>query len=153
MHQDSPRAGRPARRRRSRARRIARQRGQIQTGPTNKVPLVALKDTVVRVSPVVVRGVLGADPLSGVRVTGELVVTRGNRIVYRTGPTRADGVRVGRRRQLDAALWDQELIVPDGPVGPGPAAVSTSLLQVNCPLNFMVPAYFCRPGMSMAPPR
>ena len=66
-------------------------------GTDNSVPPVALKPLLARVYPYVRAAMLGADALSGARVTGELVLSVGNHVVYRTGPTRADGARSGRR--------------------------------------------------------
>src|SRR5262245_59552672 len=52
-------------------------------GGDNSIPLVALKTLVVRAYPYVQPGV-GADNLTGARVTGELVLSVGDRVVYRT---------------------------------------------------------------------
>lgn len=108
-------------------------------GPDNGVPLVALKTLVARAYPVVVPGLLSPDQLTGQRVTGELLVSVGDRVVYRTGPTRSDGARVGRQRNLDRTLWDREYSVRA-------RTIHSHSLTVNTPLNFVVPAYYCRPG-------
>lgn len=74
-------------------------------GDDNSVSLVAYKTLVVRMYPTVRRGQLGGDDLTNTYVTGELTLSTGNRILYRTnfkpcfgGTTRAD----------------QELIAPSG---------------------------------------
>ena len=55
----------------------------------NAVPLVALKTLVARVYPCVIPGMrVGGGSLEGEQVTGELIVSVGDRVVYRTGPTR-----------------------------------------------------------------
>lgn len=112
-------------------------------GPDNGVPLVALKTLVARAYPVVTAPFLQADQLTGQRVTGELVVSVNGRVVYRTGPTRSDGARIGRQQWIDRTLWDQDYTYP---VGGGPFSVSNRMVSVNSPLNFVVPAYYCRPG-------
>src|SRR4029078_10208300 len=66
-------------------------------GDDNSIPLVALKPLVVRAYSYVQPGALAPDTLTGARVTGEVVLSVGDRVVYRTGPTRADGARVGAR--------------------------------------------------------
>ena len=111
-------------------------------GADNAVPLVALKTLVARVYPSVRPGLAWPDVLTNERVTGELILSVGNHVVYRTGPTRADGVRVGPVSQLSRNLWDQELI--NSSLGPG--GLATGLSYINGPLNFMVPAYYCRRG-------
>ena len=58
-------------------------------GAVNSVPIVALKPLVVRAYPYVSAGMLEGDALSGRTVTGELVLWRANKEIYRTGPTRA----------------------------------------------------------------
>src|SRR6478609_3263967 len=50
---------------------------QVIQDDAGSVPLIALKDTVVRVSPIVRRGLLGKDDISGRRFTGELRLVRG----------------------------------------------------------------------------
>src|SRR5450755_1300364 len=60
-------------------------------GDDNSVPLVAYKTMVVRGYPFVRRGLLGGDTLTGQRVTGELTLSIGNRVLYQTGPTRIEG--------------------------------------------------------------
>ncbi|HTE21139.1 MAG TPA: hypothetical protein VK689_22465, partial [Armatimonadota bacterium] len=83
-------------------------------GPDNAVPLVAYKTMVARVYPFVRRGLLGADTLTGQRVTGTLTLSIGDRVVYQTGPTRAAGARLGSSAQLERALWDSELTLFGG---------------------------------------
>jgi len=117
-------------------------------GADNSVPLVALKDLVARAYPYVSAGTFEPAP-AGLRVTGELVLSRGNNVVYRTGPTRADGAPLGSRTELDRGLWDGEelhLLVPGGP------GISGSLRHIvaNPPLNFRVPGWYCRPGRMTA---
>jgi hypothetical protein len=110
-------------------------------GHDNSVPLIALKTLVARVYPYVSTGMPWPDALIGARVTGELVMSVGNRVVYRTGPTRSGGTRVGRIQDLDRTLWDAEFdaILP---------ADRYSLVAAhwNPPLNFIVPAWYCRAG-------
>lgn len=114
-------------------------------GTDNSVPLVALKSLVARALPVVSPGIL-SDNLTGARVSGELTLSVGNRVVYRTGPTRPTGARVGPRSSLDRSLWDEELTfsVPSK-LGSGVAA-NLMLETLNPPLNFIVPGYYCRKG-------
>ena len=81
-------------------------------GPDNSVPLVALKTLVVRVYAHLRPGLAWPDTLTGQRVTGELVLSIGHHVVYHTGPTRADGVRVGPVSELSRTLWDGELVLP-----------------------------------------
>jgi hypothetical protein len=114
----------------------------VSYGDDNSIPLVALKPLVVRAYPYVQPGVAEPDTLTGARVTGELVLSVGDRIVYRTGPTRADGARLGARNELSRELWDNELTVPVG----GPGALAFHLAHVNSSLNFFVPAWYCRTG-------
>src|SRR3954471_9430583 len=75
-------------------------------GTDNSIPLVALKTLVARVYPFVRPGLAAPDALTGVRITGELVLSVGNRVVYRTGPTSGGGARVGSRADLLRTLWD-----------------------------------------------
>jgi hypothetical protein len=110
--------------------------------PDNSVPLVALKTLVARVYPYVRPGLAWPDALTGQRVTGELVLSIGHHVVYRTGPTRADGMRVGPVSELSRTLWDQELVS----ALPGPGGIAAGLSRLNCSLNFLVPAYYCRRG-------
>ena len=110
-------------------------------GDDNSVPLVAYKTMVVRAYPFVRRGLLGGDTLTGQRVTGELTLSIGSRVLYQTGPTRIEGARLGSVAQLDRGLWDSELTFFGGK-----SAVSQRPIIVNCPLNFFVPAYYCRLG-------
>ena len=115
-------------------------------GADNSVPLVALKDLIVRAYPYYHVGILQQAP-APMRVTGQLVLSRGNRTVYQTGPTRSDGAPLGDRRQLDRELWDgQELdiLLPGG--GGDSIAASLHRLVANPPLNFRVPAWYCRAG-------
>lgn len=120
-------------------------------GVDNSVPLVALKPMVVRVYPVVERGLFGGDTLSGERVTGELVLSQWGREVYRTGPTRAEGARVGARRDLRRERWDSEDegFFFGGTTGPGGVSMAAGPLARfthNAPLNFRVPAWYLRSG-------
>ncbi len=112
-------------------------------GRDNAVPLVAYKTLVARVYPVVRRAVLGNDALIGQRVTGELTLSIGDRVVFRTGPTRIDGARLGSSAQIDRGSWDREYTISGGG---GPSVSLQAMILVNCPLNFIVPAYFCRVG-------
>jgi len=114
-------------------------------GADNSVPLVALKDLIARAYPYVSAGTLQPAPQS-LRVTGELVVSRGNRIVYRTGPTRADGAPLGGRKELDRELWDGEELDVVLSGGAGGVAASLRHVVANPPLNFRVPGWYCRPG-------
>lgn len=109
-------------------------------GDDNSVPLVALKSMVVRVYPYVRPGIASPDTLSGSRVTGELVLSIGNQVVYRTSPTSSQGVRVGRSEDIFRDLWDTEFVATTGD------RLAMKLREYNCPLNFYVPAYFCRKG-------
>ncbi len=111
-------------------------------GADNSVPLVALKSLVARVYPYVRPGLASPDALTGARVTGELVLSVGNNVVYRTGPTRALGVRVGPQSDLSRTLWDEELTA----ALPGPGGIAVRLTHLNCALNFRIPAYYCRRG-------
>ena len=113
-------------------------------GPDNSVPLVAYKPMVVRVYPYVVRGIFGPDSLTGSRVTGELVLSIGDKVVYRTGPTRREGARVGPATALSRTLWDSEITAFGG--GVGPVAELGPPLVINSPLNFAVPAYYAKRG-------
>jgi hypothetical protein len=108
-------------------------------GDDNSVPLVALKTLVARVYPVAHAG-LFSDSLTGSRVTGELILAHGDRVAYRTGPTRAEGGRVGPQQSLDRTLWDEDFsgLVPSSSL----AALRRFVL--NSSLNFIVPAYYCR---------
>lgn len=111
-------------------------------GPDNAVPLVAYKAMVVRAYPFVRRGMLVADTLTGQRVTGELTLSIGNRIIFKTGPTRAEGARLGSTSRIDRGLWDQEFTI----LGGGRSFAVEAPIVVNCPLNFLVPAYYCKLG-------
>jgi hypothetical protein len=119
--------------------------GQGGWEPDNSVPLVAYKDLVVRVYPSVQRGAIGPDTLTGRFVTGELVLSIGDRVVYRTGPTRRSGTRVGAVRHLSRTLWDEEITALVGG-GSGPVAVELEPLIINGAVNFRVPAYYCKRG-------
>lgn len=111
-------------------------------GLDNSVPLVALKTLVVRVYPCVRSGWARPDALTGSRVTGELVLSIGSQVVYRTGPTRAQGVRIGPQSNLSRTLWDEELTYS----APGPHGLLAQLQHLNCSLNFVVPGWYCRRG-------
>ncbi len=114
----------------------------VSYGDDNSIPLVALKPLVVRAYPYVQPGVAEPDTLTGARVTGELVLSVGDRIVYRTGPTRAVGARLGPRNELSRELWDADLTAAGG----GPGELALRLVHVNSSLNFVVPAWYCRTG-------
>jgi hypothetical protein len=114
----------------------------VSYGDDNSIPLVALKPLVVRAYPYVQPGIAEPDTLTGARVTGELVLSVGNRVVYRTGPTRAAGGRLGARNELSRDLWDDELTAAFG----GPGELALRVLHVNSSLNFIVPAWYCRTG-------
>jgi hypothetical protein len=109
-------------------------------GADNSVPLIALKTLVVRVYPYVGAGLPMFDSLTNSRVTGELVVSHGDRVAYRTGPTRAAGARIGPQHSLDRTLWDEDF---NGLV-PGPSLAALQQYHLNSSLNFIVPAYYCR---------
>ena len=118
-------------------------------GADNSLPLIALKDLIVRAYPYFSVGTFQTAPPAHQRVTGELVLSRGNRIVYRTEPTRSDGAPLGERRDLDRGLWDGEeidLLLPGGSGGPGDVAATLRHVVANPPLNFRVPAWYCRAG-------
>src|SRR5258705_13774102 len=74
-------------------------------GPDNGVSLVAYKTMAVRAYPSVHRGIF-SDTLTGQRVTGQLTLSIGDRVIYRTGPTRSDGARVGPATSIDRGVWD-----------------------------------------------
>ncbi len=86
-------------------------------GPDNGVPLVAYKTLVVRIHPFVRQGFLGADTLTGQRVTGELTLSIGNRVILRCAPTQADGARLGDANDLNRTAWDQELTLSGDTAG------------------------------------
>ena len=111
-------------------------------GDDNAVPLVAYKTMVVRAYPFVRRGTLGGDTLTGQRVTGQLTLSIGNRVIYQTGPTRADGVRLGSASNIDRGNWEREFTL----FGGGPSMSIQPAIVVNSTLNFIVPAYYCRLG-------
>jgi hypothetical protein len=111
-------------------------------GADNGVPLIALKTLVARVYPYASAGFAFSDSLTDSRVTGELVVSYGDRVVYRTGPTRAAGARVGPLHSLDRTLWDEDFTG----LTPGPSLVVLKQFHLNSSLNFIVPAYYCRGG-------
>jgi hypothetical protein len=111
-------------------------------GRDNAVQLVAYKTLVARVYPFVRRGVLVADTLTGQRVTGELTLAIGNRVVYQTGPTRVDGTRIGSTSRIERSLWDAELTLSGG----DRSTAVEAAIAINCPLNFVVPAYYCKLG-------
>lgn len=112
-------------------------------GDQNGVPLVALKPLVARVYPYVRQGLFADDALSGQAVTGELVVYRNGREVYRTGPTRTAGSRVGAAGSLDRTLLDREMTVHASTGGPIPVLTR---IEYNSPLNFVVPGWYLRAG-------
>jgi hypothetical protein len=116
-------------------------------GAENSVPIVALKPLVVRAYPYVTAGLLEGDTLSGKTVTGELVLFRWGKEIYRTGPTRAAGARVGSESQLDRELWDQEitLFASSGKLG-----IELTPIVGNPTLNFVVPAWYIRAGQTTA---
>lgn len=116
-------------------------------GAENSVPIVALKPLVVRAYPYVTPGMLEGDTLSGKTVTGELILYRGNKEVYRTGPTRPAGSRVGPAKQLDRTLWDTETTVYFSTGGLGS---KLEMVSWNPTLNFVVPAWFVRAGNATA---
>ena len=65
-------------------------------GTANSVPLVAYK-TLVAGHPSVRPGRLGGDPLTGQKVTGDITLSVGNRVLHQGGPTRPVGsASVGR---------------------------------------------------------
>jgi hypothetical protein len=121
-------------------------------GEDNSVPLVALKPMLVRAYPAVRRASIGSDTLSGQRVTGELVLVQGGREVWRTGPTRADGARIGVAEHIWRDLWDEEVsaFVGAGSIGGVGAAAAMEPLLRNPPLNFRVPAWVLRRGRMTA---
>ena len=67
--------------------------------------------------------------------------------VFRTGPTRAAGARVGPETRIDRDLWDQEstLHVPSGKLG-----VELVAIKWNPTVNFKVPAWYVRSGQTTA---
>ena len=74
----------------------------VSYGDDNSIPLVALKPLVVRAYAYVQPGIAEPDTLTGARVTGELVLSVGDRVVYRTGPTRAGaGIAVSVTRRYE----------------------------------------------------
>lgn len=115
----------------------------IQYGNDNAVPLVAYKTMVVRTYPFVRRGMLGGDTLTGQRVTGQLTLSIGDHVIYQTGPTRAEGVRLGSTSNIDRGAWDREFTLFGGG---GPSLSIERSIVVNSTLNFVVPAYYCRLG-------
>jgi hypothetical protein len=114
-------------------------------GPDNSVPIVALKPLVVRAYPYVTPGLLEGDTLSGKTVTGELVLFRWGKEVYRSGPTRATGARVGPVARLDRELWDRELTIP---VKSSNLSVELEMIRFNPTVNFIVPAWYLRSGQT-----
>lgn len=116
-------------------------------GPNNAVPIVALKPLVVRAYPYVSAGLFEGDTLSGKTVTGELVLFRGGKEVFRTGPTRPAGARVGPATRLDRGLWDKESTLH---FASGQPAVELVSVAWNPPLNFTVPAWYLRAGQTTA---
>ena len=116
-------------------------------GAHNSVPIVALKPLVVRAYPYVTPGLFEGDTLSGKTVTGELVLFRWGKEVFRTGPTRAAGSRVGPQTRLDRSLWDTEATYH---VTSGKLATELVTVAWNPPLNFIVPAWYVRAGQTAA---
>jgi len=116
-------------------------------GPDNSVPIVALKSLVVRAYPFVTAGLLEGDTLSGKTVTGELVLFHWGKEVFRTGPTRAAGARVGPVTRLDRDLWDVESTLH---FTSGKLAVELVTVAWNPTLNFVVPAWYVRSGQTTA---
>jgi hypothetical protein len=116
-------------------------------GERNSVPLVALKALTLRVYPYIISGLRLGGGLEGARVTGEVVLSVGERVVYRTGPTRP-GARIGPLENLDRELWDTELMVPGGG-----DRFSLGLVELNPPLNFLIPAWYCRAGRAVVTAR
>src|SRR6187455_1987432 len=114
-------------------------------GPDNSVPIVALKPLVVRAYPYVTPGLLEGDTLSDKIVTGELVLFRWGKEVYRSGPTRATGARVGPVARLDRELWDREFTIP---VKSGNLSVALEMIRFNPTVNFIVPAWYLRSGQT-----
>lgn len=119
-------------------------------GPDNSVPIVALKPLVVRAYPYVSAGLLEGDTLSGKTVTGELVLFRWGKEVYRTGPTRLAGAAVGAERRLDRDLWDKESTLHFSSGGSGEIAAELVSITWNPTLNFKVPAWYVRAGQTTA---
>jgi len=76
-------------------------------------------------------------------VTGELVTTRNGREIYRTGPTRVAGARVGREFSLDRSLLDRDKTLYSSAGGPIPALTA---IHFNLPRNFVVPGWYLGPG-------
>ena len=116
-------------------------------GDVNSVPIVALKPLVVRAYPYVTPGLFEGDTLSGKTVTGELVLFRWGKEVFRTGPTRAAGARVGPQTRLDRTLWDREATYH---VTSGKLATELVTVAWNPTLNFSVPAWYVRAGQTTA---
>lgn len=116
-------------------------------GTNNAVPIVALKPLVVRAYPYVTAGMFEGDALSGKTVIGELVLFRWGKEVYRTGPTRTSGARVGPSARLGRNLWDKETSIyyTSGKLG-----VERMKLEWNPSLNFVVPAWYLRAGQTTA---
>jgi hypothetical protein len=116
-------------------------------GAENSVPIVALKPLVVRAYPYVSAGLLEGDALSGKTVSGELVLLRAGKEVYRTGPTRAAGARVGPVTRIDRDLWDEETTFY---TSSGKLGIELVSIQWNPTLNFLVPAWYVRAGQATA---
>jgi hypothetical protein len=116
-------------------------------GPDNSVPIVALKPLVVRAYPYVTPGLFEGDTLSGKTVTGELVLFRWGKEVFRTGPTRPDGARVGPQTSLDRTLWDKETTLH---FASGKLGIELLTIVWNPTLNFSVPAWYVRAGRTTA---
>ncbi|HMF63381.1 MAG TPA: hypothetical protein VK608_04770 [Edaphobacter sp.] len=75
-----------------------------------------------------------------------MTLSIGDRVVYTTGPTRSSGARIGSVAKIDRTLWDREFTLLGGGGGHGLGELIGERIEVNCPLNFVVPAYFCKLG-------
>ena len=64
--------------------------------------------------------------------SGDLTVT------FTTTSTKPGGTRIGTRDELNEVAWDDELVLP--------GAFPGELVVMNCPVNFRIPAYYCRAG-------
>lgn len=115
-------------------------------GPDNSVPIVALKPMAVRVYAVVRPSLMGPDPLSDQRVTGSLILSRWGKEVFRTGPTRAEGARLGTVELLRRDLWDTEITGGFSMGGLKSDVAGLARFKRNSPLNFIVPPWYLRKG-------
>ena len=108
------------------------------------LPLVPYKTLVARVYPMVRRGQFGGDNLTGGSITGELTLSIGDRVIYRAGPTsaRRRAARTGgENRPQPLGSRDHGCSIPASA-----SSVGVDPIEINCPLNFVVPAYYCRLG-------